>query len=59
VEAQMRDRDRNVCDAPGRPRPPRGGGAPPERDVDLAQERMGEARDEPDLQRIDGPAKAK
>ena len=49
----MRDRDRNVCDAPGRPKPPRGGSAPPERDVDAAQERMEEARDEPRLKRID------
>ena len=47
----MRDRDRNVCDAPGRPKPPRGRGDPPERDVDVAQERMDEARDEPLLER--------
>jgi hypothetical protein len=53
----MRDRDRNVCDAPGRPKPPRGGGGapPPERDVDLAQERMDKARDEPKLEKIERP----
>ena len=56
----MRDRDRNVCDAPGRPKPPRRGGGgsgapPPERDVDLAQERMDKARDEPKLEKIERP----
>ena len=55
----MRDRDRNVCDAPGRPKPPRGGSAPPERDVDRAQERMDKARDEPDLQHVKPPRKVR
>ena len=59
VEAHLRDRDRNVCDAPGRPKPSHGAGAPPERDVDSAQERMDEARDEPELQRIERPSRKK